>query len=277
MVQSFLVFIASVLFSSILSATVPTVIRPAPEEEKLEVAAGRCHLQKRKDLRSGTGRDTPGDQEGGLEEKSFQELEKSFQELEEKSFQELEGSRTGIMSVQGTTGPGVPQAMKSWLESTGVPIEENAKTYYGSAKAVEAMEHKCGWDPETSTFRNDNCTASFNFTTAGQSFVANPDELDIVVPSIRNLSFLNDWREFFQGFHVIIVQDGDPDKFLEIPNWVDYELYNRKDIEAVVGEKAWLLARGTPRSGISVSLCQKNHMCTLSMTIACPRWMSRAS
>lgn len=149
----------------------------------------------------------------------------------------------GIMSVQGTTGSGVPEAMKSWLESTGVPIEENAKTYYGSAKAVEAMEHRCGWDPAASTFLKDNCTGSLNFITAGHSFLASPDEIDIVVPSIRNLHFLNKWREFFQGFHVIVVQDGDPDKFLEIPDWVDYELYNRKDIEAVVGEKAWAFSK----------------------------------
>ncbi|EEC73964.1 hypothetical protein OsI_08861 [Oryza sativa Indica Group] len=38
------------------------------------------------------------------------------------------------------------------------------------------------------------------------------DELDIVIPTIRNLDFLEMWRPFFQPYHLIIVQDGDPNK-----------------------------------------------------------------
>lgn len=38
------------------------------------------------------------------------------------------------------------------------------------------------------------------------------------------------------------MQDGDPDKKLRIPWWVDYELYNRRDIEAALGDNAWIIS-----------------------------------
>ena len=57
------------------------------------------------------------------------------------------------------------------------------------------------------------------------------DELDIVIPTIRNLDFLEMWRPFFQPYHLIIVQDGDPTKVIN-------ELYNRNDINRILGPKA---------------------------------------
>jgi len=39
-----------------------------------------------------------------------------------------------------------------------------------------------------------------------------PRYMDIVIPSIRDLDFLDVWRPFLEGFHLILVQDGDPDK-----------------------------------------------------------------
>jgi reversibly glycosylated polypeptide / UDP-arabinopyranose mutase len=39
------------------------------------------------------------------------------------------------------------------------------------------------------------------------------DELDIVIPTIRNLDFLEMWRPY----HLIIVQDGDPSKTIKLP------------------------------------------------------------
>lgn len=55
-----------------------------------------------------------------------------------------------------------------------------------------------------------------------------PRELvDIVIPTIRSLDFLEQWRPFFAGFHVIVVQDGDPSRKVEVPTGFDYELYTR--------------------------------------------------
>ncbi|RRT59202.1 hypothetical protein B296_00014440 [Ensete ventricosum] len=64
------------------------------------------------------------------------------------------------------------------------------------------------------------------------------DEVDIVIPTIRNLDFLEMWRPFFQPYHLIIVQDGDPRKTISVPDGFDYELYNRNDINRILGPKA---------------------------------------
>jgi reversibly glycosylated polypeptide/UDP-arabinopyranose mutase len=64
------------------------------------------------------------------------------------------------------------------------------------------------------------------------------DELDIVIPTIRNLDFLEMWRPFFQPYHLIIVQDGDPKKTIRVPEGFDYELYNRDDINRILGPRA---------------------------------------
>ena len=64
------------------------------------------------------------------------------------------------------------------------------------------------------------------------------DELDIVIPTIRNLDFLEMWRPFFQPYHLIIVQDGDPSKSIMVPEGFDYELYNRNDINKILGPRA---------------------------------------
>ncbi|KAK1607978.1 hypothetical protein QYE76_031651 [Lolium multiflorum] len=46
------------------------------------------------------------------------------------------------------------------------------------------------------------------------------------------------WRPFFQPYHLIIVQDGDPSKVIKVPEGFDYELYNRNDINGILGPKA---------------------------------------
>jgi len=35
------------------------------------------------------------------------------------------------------------------------------------------------------------------------------------------------------------MQDGDPARKVGIPDGFDYELYNRNDIERILGDKAW--------------------------------------
>lgn len=148
-----------------------------------------------------------------------------------------------ITSLPGTTGEGVPSKIREWLLTTGIPIDDDAKDYFGSEKAVLHMEEVIcgGWDAEAIGLKNPECTNFLGFgayqqqqqhaSTETDALLPHPNEIDIVVPSIRNLDFLEEWREFFQGFHVIIIQDGDQDKHLEIPEWVDFELHKRVDIE----------------------------------------------
>ncbi|KAJ8752570.1 hypothetical protein K2173_005459 [Erythroxylum novogranatense] len=67
-------------------------------------------------------------------------------------------------------------------------------------------------------------------------------ELDIVIPTMRNLHFLEMWRPFFEPYHLIIVQDGDPSKSIQVPDGFDYELYNRNDVNRVLGPNANCIA-----------------------------------
>jgi reversibly glycosylated polypeptide / UDP-arabinopyranose mutase len=53
------------------------------------------------------------------------------------------------------------------------------------------------------------------------------DQLDIVIPTIRNLDFL---------------EDGDPSRVVNIPEGFDYELHNRQDIERILGDKSWCIS-----------------------------------
>ncbi|KAK7814603.1 putative udp-arabinopyranose mutase 1 [Quercus suber] len=64
------------------------------------------------------------------------------------------------------------------------------------------------------------------------------DELDIVIPTIKTLDFLESWRPFFEQYHLIIVQDGDPSKTIEVLEGFDYELYNCNDINWILGPRA---------------------------------------
>lgn len=68
------------------------------------------------------------------------------------------------------------------------------------------------------------------------------NELDIVIPTIRDLNFLEQWRPFFQPYHLIIIQDGDPTRKITVPEGFDYELYTRTDIERILGDKAWAIS-----------------------------------
>jgi hypothetical protein len=70
------------------------------------------------------------------------------------------------------------------------------------------------------------------------------DKFDIVAVtgnSSMDMNYLNDWKPMIEGMHVIIIQQGDPDRLVKLPEWLDYELYTKKDVERDVGtDKAWI-------------------------------------
>ena len=67
--------------------------------------------------------------------------------------------------------------------------------------------------------------------------------MDIVIPTIRDLKFLEDWREYIQEHHLIIVQDGDPSRDIRVPNGFSFDLYNWNDIEEDLGEDRWIISK----------------------------------
>ncbi|MCJ7450691.1 MAG: hypothetical protein MUP58_03040 [Candidatus Nanohaloarchaeota archaeon QJJ-9] len=68
------------------------------------------------------------------------------------------------------------------------------------------------------------------------------DSMDIVIPTIRDLDFLEEWRPYFRDHHLIIVQDGDPSRSIEVPEGFNYDLYDRNDIEDDLGDKSWVIS-----------------------------------
>ncbi|KAK7293359.1 hypothetical protein RJT34_16223 [Clitoria ternatea] len=50
--------------------------------------------------------------------------------------------------------------------------------------------------------------------------------------------FLEMWRPFFQPYHLIIIQDDDTSNTMKVPEGFDYELFNRNDINRILGPKA---------------------------------------
>lgn len=67
--------------------------------------------------------------------------------------------------------------------------------------------------------------------------------MDIVIPTIRNLDFLEEWRPYFEAHHLIVVQDGDPSRAVQVPDGFDYDLYNWNDIEEDLGEDRWIISK----------------------------------
>lgn len=48
--------------------------------------------------------------------------------------------------------------------------------------------------------------------------------------------FLERWKHWIHDINVIIIQQGDPSRLIEIPSWVNYELYNANDMQKTVGK-----------------------------------------
>jgi len=67
--------------------------------------------------------------------------------------------------------------------------------------------------------------------------------MDIVIPTIRNLDFLREWRPFFKDHRLIIVQDGDPSVEISVPDGFEHEIYDWDDIEKELGDDRWIISK----------------------------------
>eukprot|EP00897_Mesotaenium_endlicherianum_P002712 jgi/Mesen1/2469/ME000158S01659 len=95
---------------------------------------------------------------------------------------------------------------------------------------------------------------------------ASPILLDIVVAtSTGNLSFLENWRPFFQPFHIIIVQAGEVARPLKIPHGFDCRVITREDIKKILGLKAsYIPVRESACRCIGWLLSKKRYVFTLA-------------
>lgn len=159
----------------------------------------------------------------------------------------------------GTTGADIPLLFKTFLLKYS-PIDTSLTDKLPAAASVENLEKEVGWNSIDSIFLNlsvieplirngigggnaySNVKRYWNVVTNYTQNRPLSDIVDIVVPSIRDLDFLEIWKPFIENLHIIIIQDGDPKVTLKIPDWADFELYNRLDIEKALGRNAWIIS-----------------------------------
>jgi reversibly glycosylated polypeptide/UDP-arabinopyranose mutase len=64
----------------------------------------------------------------------------------------------------------------------------------------------------------------------------------LVVPTIRDLSFLAEWRPQLQGCRVVVCEDR-PSRTLDLPAGIQGSVYSWEEIEGELGDAAWIIAR----------------------------------
>ena len=68
----------------------------------------------------------------------------------------------------------------------------------------------------------------------------------VVIPTIRDLSFLDEWREQFEDLDIFFIVCEDRDKItLKIPNGFEGIVYSHKEIEKELGKNFWIIPFGT--------------------------------
>lgn len=114
-----------------------------------------------------------------------------------------------VNSLPGKTGPGLPDAFRALLSSAPYgPLDENADTDYGSRTAVERLEQEMRLKSSNDGYMYENPLplSSIGFMPFRPIDLPPASELDIVIPCIRDLTFLESWKAFVQPYHVIIIQ-----------------------------------------------------------------------
>jgi len=171
-------------------------------------------------------------------------------------------SKDFAAKLTSTTTPQTPAAFKAFLSSLD-SIDESETLTMPATAAVKRFENDVGWNPITSDFNDPDHPALAQLRQQSLSSLPSShhadddvaarlaslldrpleDLIDIVVPTIRNVSFLEHWKPFVVNCTIIIIQDGDPDVDIFIPSWVKFELYNRRDIERLLGDDAWIISQ----------------------------------
>ena len=85
---------------------------------------------------------------------------------------------------------------------------------------MSQLENECGWNPLTSSFVNKSCLEKDIFFSRAPPVPVqkqiSPSNVHIVVPTIRDLDFLNEWKDFLFEYEFLFIQDGDPNEELKI-------------------------------------------------------------
>ena len=55
------------------------------------------------------------------------------------------------------------------------------------------------------------------------------------------LSFFETWKPILEDINIIIMQQGDPTIHIEVPSWLEFELYTKLDVQKTLGDLAWIV------------------------------------
>ena len=176
--------------------------------------------------------------------------------------------------VRGTSSTQLIAAVWDILAKTNPDMNITRKSYASLITAVDGLRsHLGGWNAHEKRFQNDKILVHHHDAInifdhrlhrgkhSDQRAVNSLEEqlqhesadiedeavnelFDIVVltgATATDVNFLEQWRGAIEFMHVIIIQQGDGSRTVEIPAWVNYVLYTRKDVKNAVGtENAWI-------------------------------------
>jgi hypothetical protein len=100
------------------------------------------------------------------------------------------------------------------------------------AEGVNHPEIKLSLDKSLSGDLSKNLQEKKNkdYFAYDENYLKELFDILILVPASENdLNYLNDWKPMMEGFHCIIIQQGDPTRTVTMPTWVEYELYTKTD------------------------------------------------
>ena len=143
------------------------------------------------------------------------------------------------------------------------------------ASNVNDIALKFGWNRDTRTFQNSDFLENLklkqfrtklNSKSKRREWLNSGDRpiedlFDIVIIAEASdtsseawSEFLFSWKFLVEKFNVIIIQLGtSSSRIVDVPIWVQYELYNQQDISNVLGTESWLFDLSDSSGGVGRS------------------------
>ena len=162
-------------------------------------------------------------------------------------------------NIPGTSTPALPHILKTMIEnvtSTTLNVSDTSPAFIKSVRAslqqllVEDLSHdSTKKDKLLEGINHDSRLTARAHSLHGlgaQSDETLSDLVDIVIPITSigeaSMNFLSDWKDFIKGLHaIIILAQGISLQSLTVPEWLDYIVYTRSDVERVLAGDSWLI------------------------------------
>ena len=162
-------------------------------------------------------------------------------------------------NIPGTSTPSLPHILKTMIEnvtSTTLNVSDTSPAFIKSVRA--SLQQLLVEDLSHDSTKKAKLLQGINYDSrltarahslhglGAQSDETLSDLVDIVIPitsiSDASMNFLSDWKDFIKDLHaIIILARGISLQSLTVPEWLDYIVYTRSDVERVLAEDSWLI------------------------------------